>query len=239
MSKSSWTLAATVALTAAAGTMAATGSAARPRAAVYAPHIDPAAFQATVDHPYFPLVPGTRLVYREIAGGKANENEVTVMAGTKVIMGVTCTVVHDVVKVGDRILEDTFDWYAQDKQGNVWYFGEDTREFLPRGHVTTEGSWEAGRDGAQPGLFMKAQPAPGAPYRQEYYRGHAEDMGQIIAVGEAVSVPAGQYSGCVRTKDWSLLEAGHDFKWYAKGVGLVRSESASKEVAELLSVSHP
>ena len=219
--------------------LAAAPGAAKPRPAPYAPHIDPAEFVARVDHPYFPLVPGTRFVYRETAGGKTTTNEVSVLSDTKRIMGVTCTVVHDVVRDGDRVLEDTYDWYAQDKAGTVWYFGEDTKEFSPKGHASTEGSWEAGVGGAQPGIFMPADPTPGPAYRQEYSRGTAEDMGQIVAANQSVEVPAGTYAGCVRTKDWSLLEAGYDFKWYAKGVGFVRSQSAAREVSELISVTLP
>ncbi len=215
------------------------GAFAKDKAAAYAPRIDPADFRATVDHPYFPLVPGTRYLYRETEGSRVSENEVTVLAETRVVLGVTCTVVHDVVRTGGRVKEDTRDWYAQDRQGNVWYFGEDTREFHPRGRVSTQGSWEAGVSGGQPGILMKALPAPGEPYRQEYRRGVAEDMGQVVATGETVAVPAGTYSDCVKTRDWSLLEAGHEFKWYARGVGLVRTESASKEVAVLVSVTRP
>src|SRR5262249_53229051 len=187
----------------------------------------------------FPLVPGTRFLFREAQGGKAVENELTVLPETKQVMGVTCTIVHDVVRVGDQIKEDTVDWYAQDKQGNVWYFGEDTKEYFPHDRMSTEGSWEAGVKGGQPGIMMLAIPAVGAPYRQEDGKGVAEDMGQVVGVGETVTVPAGTFAGCVKTKDWSLLEAGHEFKWYAKGVGLVHSESAAKEIADLISVTRP
>ncbi len=200
---------------------------------------DPATFAAKVDNPYFPLVPGTRFLYHETKDGKTNINEVTVLAETKVIQGVTCTVVHDVVKVGGVTEEETYDWYAQDAAGNVWYFGEDTKEFLPKGVVSTEGSWMAGVNNAQAGLIMPAHPAPGAPYRQEYLAGHAEDMGQVVHVGDAVKVPFGALANCVRTKEWSMLEAGTDSKWYAKGLGLVRAVSASKEVLELVSVTQP
>jgi hypothetical protein len=205
----------------------------------YAPRIDPAEFVSKVDNPYFPLVPGTRFVYHEIEDGKTTVNEVRVLPETKVIMGVTCTVVHDVVKDGDRVKEDTYDWYAQDKQGNVWYFGEDTREFLDKGIIRTEGSWEAGVDRNQPGILMPDHPAPGAPYRQEYGPGHAEDMGQVVALNETVKVPFGSFSGCVRTKEWSLLEAGTDKKWYAKGVGFIREEAANKAIVTLVSVTQP
>lgn len=212
---------------------------AAPKEERYAPVIDPARFAARVDHPYFPLVPGTKLVYREAGHEKTSENELTVLTDTRVILGVTCTIVHDVVRENGKVKEDTYDWYAQDVDGNVWYFGEDTKEFLPRGRVSTEGSWEAGKKGGRAGIIMPAKIAPGAPYRQEYAPGEAEDMGQIVGVGEKVVVPFGTYDDCVRTKDWSLLETGHEFKWYARGIGFVRAESASHEVEELVSVTKP
>lgn len=220
--------------------LVAAGSAAAGRkSGAYAPHIDPANFQTRVENPFFPLEPGTRFTYRETSRGRSSVNEVTVTHDTRVILGVSCVVVHDVVKDGGRIAEETFDWYAQDKQGSVWYFGEASKEIGPRGNVSTEGSWEAGVDGAQPGILMKAEPTVGKPYRQEYYRGHAEDMGQVIAVGDSVTVPYGSFAGCVRTKDWSMLEAGTETKWYAKGVGLVRSQSSSRELSELVSITRP
>jgi hypothetical protein len=214
-------------------------SAGKPKSAGYAPHIDPAEFVARVDNPWFPLVPGTRFVFHETKDGKTAVNEVTVLSDTKVLMGVNCTVVHDVVKDGDTVKEDTYDWYAQDKQGNVWYFGEDTREFLPGGRINTEGSWQAGAARNQPGIIMPGKPVPGAPYRQEYGPGHAEDMGQVVAVNDSVKVPYGSFGGCVRTKEWSLLEAGTDRKWYAKGVGFIREEAADKAVVTLVSVTLP
>ena len=151
-------------------------------------------------------------------------------------MGVKCVVVRDAVKLDGVVLEDTFDWYAQDKQGAVWYFGEDTKEFKSGGRVVTEGSWEAGVNG-QPGIIMPAHPKPGQPYKQEYSPNNAEDMGQVVAVGETVTVPAGTYQDCVKTKEWSMLESGHGYKWFATGVGFVRSEASPGEVATLMSVS--
>jgi len=205
----------------------------------YHPVINPADFQATVDNPYFPLVPGTTFKFIEKSGKNTSENEVTVTHDTKVIVGVTCIVVHDVVKEKGIVKEETFDWYAQDKQGNVWYFGEDTKEYRAGGKVSTEGSWEAGVDSAQPGIMMKGRPVAGEPYRQEYYAGHAEDMGQIIAVADSVAVPYGSFTGCVRTKEWSMLEAGTEKKWYARDIGVVRVETATKDVEALVSVTRP
>ena len=203
----------------------------------YHPAIDPANFTHVIDHPYFPLVPGTTFNILEKEGRETRENTITVTHDTKTVMGVKCVVVHDTVTVGGKMMEETFDWYAQDKQGAVWYFGEATKEFKSGGRVSEEGSWEAGVKGAQPGIAMPAHPKPGEPYRQEFLAGAAEDMGQVVAVGESVTVPAGTYKDCVKTKDWSLLESGHEHKWYARGIGFVRSESSSGEVATLVSIT--
>ena len=207
------------------------------RAADYHPQINPADFQSTVDNPYYPLVPGTTYKYVEKSGGDTSENVITVMRDTKTIMGVKCVVVHDTVTKDGRIAEDTYDWLAQHKDGTVWYFGEATKEISPGGAVSTEGSWEAGIKDSQPGVLMPGQPSPGEPYRQEYGRGEAEDMGQIIAVDDTVTVPFGSFKGCVKTKEWSLLESGHENKWYCKGVGVVRSESTAGDVEALVSMA--
>jgi hypothetical protein len=205
----------------------------------YHPQIDPANFQATVDNPYYPLVPGTTLTYLETSRGEKKENKITVTHDTKTIMGVKCVVVHDTVTKNGRLLEDTWDWLAQDKEGAVWYFGEATREISPGGQVSTQGSWEAGVKGGQPGVLMPAYPAPGTPpYRQEYGPGAAEDMGQIIALNQSVTVPAGTFADCVKTREWSLLEGGHENKWYARGVGVVKETSTGGDVIVLISITH-
>ena len=202
----------------------------------YLPKIDPANFTHVVDNPYFPLKPGTTTIFTEKEGRETRENKVTVTHDTKTIMGVKCVVVHDTVSLDGKLVEDTLDWYAQDKEGAVWYFGEATKEFKAGGRVITDGSWEAGVNG-QPGVMMPANPKPGAPYRQEYSPNNAEDMGQVVATDESVTVPAGTYKNCVKTKDWSLLESGHENKWFAKGVGVVRSQNTAGEVSELISVT--
>jgi hypothetical protein len=201
--------------------------------------IQPADFVAGVDHPYFPLVPGTTYRYEEKSGKRVTVDEVTVTRDTKAVMGVTCVVVHDVARANGRVVEDTYDWYAQDRRGNVWYFGEDTKELRADGRADTEGSWCAGVDGAMPGVIMPASPTPGAPFREEYRRGTAEDMGQILAVADSVNVPAGSYAGCVRVKEWSPLERGSETKWYAQGVGFVRSQSTGGEQSALVEITHP
>ena len=204
----------------------------------YHPHVDPADFGTRVDNPYFPLVPGTTVKFIEKSPEGTMENEIEVTHDTKMIMGVQCVVVHDVVSQNGVLKEDTYDWYAQDKAGTVWYFGEATKEFKPGGRVSTEGSWEAGVNG-QPGIIMPANPQVGEPYRQEYSPGNAEDMGQVVGVNDSVTVPYGTFTGCVKTEDWSMLEAGSENKWYAKGLGVVRAESTAGEVAVLVSVTRP
>ena len=192
---------------------------------------------APIDNPYFPLVPGTTMKFLEKDGIKTAENTVEVTHDTKMIGGVECVVVHDMVSGNGTVTEDTYDWYAQAKDGTVWYFGEDTKEFKPGGQVDTKGSWEAGVKGAQAGVIMPAVATPGEPYRQEYLAGEAEDMGQVMALGESVTVPAGTFADVVRTKEWSLLESGSEKKWYAKGVGVVREEATAGEVATLISIT--
>jgi hypothetical protein len=203
----------------------------------YHPQIDPGNFTTMVDNPYFPLVPGTTWKYLEKSGNRSDEVVVTVTRETRQVMGVKCVVVHDIVFKNGRVAEDTYDWYAQDKQGAVWYFGEDTKEISTSGKVNTAGSWEAGVNGL-PGIIMPANPKPGKPYRQEYSPKNAEDMGQVIAVNETVVVPYGRFTECVKTKDWSLLESGSENKWYARGIGCVRAMDTEGDSEELVSVTH-
>jgi hypothetical protein len=217
----------------------AVAGAAGTKSAAYHPAIDPKQFRAVVDNPYFPLAPGTVWNYDEKTGRYSSQDEVRVTVETRVVMGVRCVVVHDVERSNGRVIEDTYDWYAQDQDGNVWYFGEDTKEFHSNGKVDRSGSWEAGVRGAQPGVVMAANPQPGAPYRQEYLAGVAEDMGQVVAVGATVTVPCGAFHDCVRTKDWSTLEKGSEKKWYARGIGVVRTESTGGEIAVLVSMKRP
>ena len=187
------------------------------------PEIDPADFTSGITNPYFPLTPGTTFVYEGTSEGKAELNTVKVTSETRPILGVQCLIVHDVVEQAGVVVEDTFDWYAQDKDGNVWYFGEDTRELDARGRVkTTEGSWEAGQDRAKPGIVMTAQPVVGASYRQEYRKGVAEDRGRIIQVGEARTTPTGSYDNVVVVAERTRLEPKIlEHKEYAPGVGLI------------------
>ncbi len=179
----------------------------------YQPKIDPANFTHTVNNPWFPLMPGSTATFIERIGREKRENKVTVTHETKVVMGVKCVIVHDTVTRDGALLEDTLDWYAQDRQGTVWYFGEATKEFKTGGRMSTEGSWEAGVNGAQPGIVMPGHPKVGERYRQEYLADVAEDIGQIAALNETVTVPLGTCKECVRTREWSMLESGTSKKW--------------------------
>ena len=201
--------------------------------------IVPANFTHVVDNPYFPLVPGTTTTFIEKDGREKREIKVVVTHDTKMIMGVKCVVVHDTVMLDGKLVEDTYDWYAQDKEGTVWYFGEATREFKTGGRVITEGSWEAGVKDAQPGIVMPAHPRVGDRYRQEYAVNEAEDILQIAALDETITVPFATFRECVRTREWSMLESGTSTKWYAKGVGLVRDDSPGGEISTLVAMSRP
>jgi hypothetical protein len=189
----------------------------------YAPRIRPADFGGPVDNPYFPLAPGSRWVYEERKAEGDERTVVEVTRDTKTILGITAVVVHDTVTKDGNVKEDTFDWYAQDRRGNVWYLGEDTKEYENGAVVSTKGSWEAGVQGAQAGIIMKARPEPGAPYRQEYFKGQAEDFGQVLSTSESVTVPAGAFRDVVKTKDFTPLEPKlFEHKYYAPGVGVVQ-----------------
>jgi hypothetical protein len=191
---------------------------------VYSPTIDPAAFSTTIDNPYFPLAPGNRIIY-ELHGPKGLQRTTTeVTRDTKKVMGVTAVVVHDAVTVDDKPVEDTLDWYAQDRDGNVWYFGEATKAIDDDGAVDTTGSFEAGVSGALPGIIMPAHPQVGDHYRQEYARGVAEDTGEVVDTKGAETAPlTGPKTDLLVTRDADLLDptAPPETKYYARGIGLV------------------
>jgi len=181
-------------------------------------------FAPRVDNPWFPLTPGTTLVYRGVKDGKTARDVVKVLHTTRTIQGVRCTSVSDRLYLAGRLEERTTDWYAQDLRGNVWYFGEATAELDRSGHVTsTEGSWLAGRHGARAGIYMPARPHVGQTGRQEYYKGHAEDNFAVVSVNARVSVPYVSSTRAVLTKEWTPLEPGTlDHKYYVRGIGTVK-----------------
>jgi hypothetical protein len=185
--------------------------------------IDPGNFVREVTNPYFPLTPGTTYTYRGESEGVPTRNVTTVTSDTKVILGVTTIVVHDQAYEDKVLIEDTFDWYAQDVDGNVWYFGEDTKELDEKGNViSTEGSWEAGVNGAEPGIIMLANPKKGDKYQQEFAPGVAEDMAQVIGFEASFCVQYGCFENVLVTKEWTPLERGViEYKYYAPGVGFI------------------
>lgn len=192
--------------------------------------LDPAHFTADIDNPYWPMKPGTRWTYREIDPG-GDDLRVTVVATSdtrKIANGITARVVRDTVFRGDEIVEDTFDWYAQDDEGAIWYLGEDTAEF-EHGEITSrEGSFEAGVDGALPGILIPAAPVPGLSYRQEYYAGQAEDNGEVLSTHAMADAPTGHYTDVLLTWDTDALEPDvAELKFYAPDVGPVLALDAA------------
>jgi hypothetical protein len=184
--------------------------------------LDPADFSTQIDNPYWPMRRGSRWVYRETdPNGLDQRVVVTVTPKTKKIPnGITARVVRDEVTEHGRPVEITDDWYAQDKAGNIWYMGEATKEYKNGKVATTEGSFEAGVDGAQAGIALPAKPRVGLNYRQEYYAGQAEDKGEVLSLDQQVGVPFGRFTGALMTRDTSPIEPKvNELKFYGRGVG--------------------
>jgi hypothetical protein len=190
--------------------------------AAYDPVIKPNDFVATIDNPYFPLKPGTTFIYEGQTEAGFEHSEFAVTHNTKVILGVTCVEVRDTVFTDGELTEDTLDWFAQDKYGNVWYFGENTHE-LEDGLITTiDGTFTAGVNGDKPGIIMKAHPAVGDFYRQEFSLGNAEDFAETLSVNESVTMRVGSFSNCLQSQETTPLETDLlEHKFYAPGVGNV------------------
>jgi hypothetical protein len=203
--------------------------------APYDPVINPSNFVSNITNPFYPLVPGTTFYYL----GGSESNVVSVTHNTRVILGVTCIEVHDVVYIDGELEEDTLDWFAQDTSGNVWYMGENSQEIAGGLVVSLEGSWIAGVDGAEPGIIMKAAPAIGDFYRQEFLLNDAEDLAEVQSLTESVTVPNGSYSNCLKTEETSPLEPeALEHKFYASGIGNVLViDEATGERAELVKVT--
>jgi hypothetical protein len=199
-------------------------------------------FVGHVNNPYFPLPPGTTFRYRGTKDGKPTVDVFRVSHRTRRVLGVPCVAVKDNLFEAGKLAERTTDWYTQDRQGRVWYFGEATAELSPAGKViSTEGSWRTGVKGARPGIFMPPAPQPGQSFRQEYYKGQAEDHFRVLRLGAPVTVPAGSYPHALLTKEWTPLEPGViDHKYYVRGIGEVSEETVKGplERSKLVSVSH-
>jgi len=196
--------------------------------APYDPVIDPSNFVARVNNPYFPLKPGTTFIYEGRTAEGFEHDEFAVTHNTRVILGVTCVEVRDRVTTDGELTEDTLDWFAQDRDGNVWYFGENTHE-LEDGLITTiEGTWMAGVNGDKPGIVMKAHPAIGDFYRQEFSLANAEDFAETLSLTETVTVPAGTFHNCLKSQETTPLETDLlEYKFYASGVGNVLTVDAT------------
>ena len=203
--------------------------------AAYDPLIAPSNFVSTINNPFYPLVPGTTFYYL----GGSESNVVSITHNTKLILGVTCIEVHDVSYINGQLEEDTLDWFAQDTNGNVWYMGENSRQIDGGLVVGVEGSWTAGVDGAKPGIIMKAAPAIGDFYRQEFLLNTAEDMAEVASLTESVTVPNGSYNNCLKTEETSPLEPeALEHKFYAMGIGnvLIVDETTGERL-ELVNVT--
>ena len=188
----------------------------------YSVTIDPTDFVSEIDNDRLPFHPGDTWVYESTGEGEIERIEVVVTDERRTVMGVATTVVRDTVMLDGEMVEDTFDWYAQDQAGNVWYFGEDTAEYEDGEIVSTAGAWEAGVDGALPGIVMEAEPARGDSYRQEYYPGEAEDLAEVVRTGASETVDFGAFDDLIVIEEWTPLEPEVvEEKYYAAGVGLV------------------
>jgi hypothetical protein len=198
-----------------------------------------ATFIRTVDNPWFPLRPGATFVYRGVKDGVPTRDVVHVTRATRVIDGVRCTAVTDRLYASGHLAERTTDWYAQDRAGTVWYFGEDTAELDASGKVTSrEGSWLSGVNGARAGVFMPAHPRVGQAFRQEFLKGHAQDHFRVLDLHASARTPAVDSKSALLTREWTPLEPGVvDHKLYVRGVGLVdeRTVRGGDERAVLVS----
>lgn len=205
------------------------------------PVINPAEFDARVGHKYFTLEPGTKFTYRRETRRGTERVETVVLRETKQIMGVTTTVVRETEWLNDKLVEDTRNWYAQDRSGNVWYFGELVDNYKDGKVHDHEGSWEAGVGGAAPGIVMLKDLKEGETFAQ----GSSEDVRTVVSIGASVSVPQGKFEDCIKVRDWNKDEgtAVTKHKYFCTGLGYValkesgRTGASRVERAELVSVS--
>ncbi len=214
-----------------------------PNDTAYEVTIDPADFlpaDSVAGNTYFPMPVGRIMIYEGEDEGADILVVERVTDSVRYILGVACRVVSAREYENGSLIEDTYDWYAQDRSGNMWYFGEDSREIEGGEVISTSGSWESGVDGALPGIIMPANLFVGMWYRQEYYKGEAEDVAQILSLGQTQNVPLGNFSDCLRTLEYTRLEPGvEENKIYAPAVGLLRAEatrggSGYEELTEMI-----
>lgn len=196
-----------------------------------------------VTNQYYPLIQGTRTTSAGTRKGVSTRVEIVVTNDTKTVAGVPAVVVSDRVYEAGQLVEDTVDWFAQDNQGNVWYFGEYATAYQAGRSPDHSGSWEAGTGGSQPGIVMPASPQPGRTYQQEHAAGVAEDMAKVLKLDDSLCVPYQCFRGnLLVTEEWSRLSPGEvQHKYYAPGVGNVRTQTVKgdPEQVDLVSVQRP
>jgi hypothetical protein len=207
----------------------------------YKPDINPVNFtnSTNISNPYYPALPGKKYIYEGQTDEGLDRVEEQRLVETKTIMGIKCIVVRFKEYINGNLVEDTRDWYAQDNDGNLWYFGEEVDNYNANGTISDHGgSWEAGIDGALPGMIMPANPQIGMRYREEYYFGHAEDEAEITETGISETISLGTYNNCIKTKNWTVLEPDAlETKIYAPGIGLIKEVSISEnEELSLVSI---
>jgi hypothetical protein len=211
------------------------GSAKMPPPAVF----DPGDFVETITNPYFPLYPGEVFIYSGVTDEGPEVLQIYVSHQKKTILGVDCAVVNETVTVDGILVEVAINWYAQDKKGNVWYFGEDSKEYQDGVVSGTGGSWEAGINGAVQGIIMEAHPRIGDVYQQEVAPGVATDMAQVLSKTRSIKVPYGNFNDCLFTKEWSDLEPGvTEYKYYVRGVGFALGITGENQRLVLRSIFH-
>lgn len=205
-------------------------------------NIDPVLFltSTTINNKYFELPVGRKLVYEgETLEDGIEKVEITIPGDTKDILGVKTLVYLDKVWLDDELVEETRDYLAQDIYGNVWYFGEDVNNYEDGELLDHDGAWLAGVDGAQPGIWIKAEHFVGDSYKQEYYKGKAEDMRDVSSIGDPVQIALGSYTDCVKMYDWTPLEPdAKEFKHYCSEVGamVLETKPDTGESLELISI---
>jgi hypothetical protein len=207
----------------------------------YSPAIEPSNFVTAIDNRYFPLEPGTNFHYRGYSSATPQTDDMVVTHQTKRILGIRCVVVRDTVSEHGKPVERTFDWYAQDKRGNVWYMGEESLELKNGRLVRADDSWQSGVNGGKPGIIMRGDPRAGEVYRQEYYPpGGALDQARVLAANPTVTVPSGTYERSLATVEWSPVEPQLEKKYYAPGIGEIEEQviQGGHERFQLEAVTH-
>jgi len=174
----------------------------------YKPDVNISKFTNSVNitNPYFPATVGKKYIYEGQTPDGLERIEEQRLTDTKTILGITCIIVNFKAYLNGTLIEEAWDWYAQDNDGTVWYFGEAVDNYSNGVLVDHAGSWEAGVDGAQPGTIMPANPQTAMKYREEYYFNHAEDEAEVTATGQTVTIPLGIYTNCIETRNWTELE---------------------------------